>query len=52
MSTEHTIKIHWGTCPESATYTFATEAELRAFLLGVDEATGWTEFEIIEMEAS
>lgn len=29
-------------------YSFDTEAELRAFMLGVDEAAGWMDYEIVE----
>lgn len=39
------ITILWGEAPEpgteATTYTFATQAELDAFLLGVSEMDGW-----------
>lgn len=29
-------------------YTFNTEAEVKAFLLGVDECCGWTDYKLFE----
>lgn len=48
-----TVTILWGeeqTRRENdpCTYSFKTEAELNAFLKGVDEASGWLEYEIVE----
>ena len=41
----HTITLLWAEKPdpgdEATTYTFATEAEYKAFMLGVEAATGW-----------
>jgi hypothetical protein len=50
---KYKVKIFWGTDPATndgkpCHYSFKTEAELDAFLLGVDEAAGWLEYEIIE----
>jgi len=33
---------------DHCTYKFNTKAELNAFLMGVDEASGWLEYEIVE----
>ena len=45
-------RIRWGTDPEAqakpCSYSFATKAELEAFLLGVDESSGWLEYEVVE----
>lgn len=42
------VRILWGTAPERGdepvTYQFATEAEVNAFLKGVDEANGWMDW--------
>jgi hypothetical protein len=39
------VTILWGECPEpgdkAKTYTFDTQAELDAFMLGVEEMDGW-----------
>ena len=49
------IKIQWGEAkfPEDLeTYEFSTQAELDAFLKGVDEGCGWHEWEIINQETT
>lgn len=39
--------IAWGTTQEVVeTYTFATYEEWRAFMYGVDQASGWLEYEV------
>ena len=44
---EHAVTIDWGQQKqERKVYTFATAAELDAFMKGVDEADGWLEYEI------
>lgn len=47
----YSVTILWGESPEPGdepkTYTFTTEAERDAFLLGVDEGDGWHGHEII-----
>jgi hypothetical protein len=45
------ITIRWGmpsSEQEPTTYEFATQAELTAFMLGVEECDGWMEYEVIE----
>ncbi len=43
------ITIIWGTDKEETkTYTFKTEDQLKYFMMGVDEANGWLEYEIDE----
>lgn len=49
-----TISIKWGDyldeeSPEE-TYSFATQAELDAFMLGVAEAEGWMGYTILPVE--
>jgi hypothetical protein len=48
----HSITILWGSDPqegdEPKTYTFATKAELDAFMTGVAEAEGWMGYREIE----
>lgn len=50
--TAHSITIMWGSCPEEGdtpkTYTFDTDAELEAFLQGVEEMDGWGAWREIE----
>lgn len=45
MPNKPTVHVLWGGAPEEEatpdTYTFDTEAELNAFLLGIAEAEGW-----------
>ncbi len=45
MSQQFEITLLWGENPEeedeAKTYTFATQAEIDAFMLGVEEANGW-----------
>lgn len=52
---KHFVRIAWGsesTREENegkfSTYTFDTEAELNAFLKGIDEAIGWDDYFIDE----
>lgn len=40
------IKILWGFHEDPTEYTFKTQAEADAFLLGVDESNGWTCYEV------
>ena len=45
------ITIHWGTDKEphdKKSYTFETEEQLKYFMMGVDEANGWLEYEVID----
>jgi hypothetical protein len=49
------VKIRWGSGqtreenPDTvSTYEFGTEAERDAFTLGVDEASGWLDYEVVE----
>ena len=47
------LKIRWGeiqTREETPVceYIFKTEAEQKAFLQGVDESSGWLDYEIVE----
>ena len=48
------LKITWGERqtreenPSPCEYTFKTEAEQKAFLQGVDESSGWLDYEIVE----
>ena len=43
------ITIIWGTDKEETkTYTFKTEEHLKYFMMCVDEANGWLEYEIDE----
>ena len=45
---EHAVTIDWGQeKQERKTYTFASAAELEAFLKGVSEADGWLRYEIV-----
>jgi len=47
-------KIRWGSDSsddqEPSVYSYATQAELDAFLEGVDAANGWLDYELIEEE--
>ena len=44
-----TITIVWGTEKDKTkTYTFKNEEEAKFFMMGVDEANGWLEYEIKE----
>lgn len=50
---EHSVSILWGQNPElderePQTYSFGTEAELDAFLEGVDAMDGWMDYQIVE----
>ena len=43
------ITIKWGTDKyKTKTYTFKNDEELKFFMMGVDEANGWLEYEIKE----
>ncbi len=43
------ITIIWGTDKDKTkTYTFKNDEELKFFMMGVDEANGWLEYEIKE----
>jgi hypothetical protein len=48
------LKIKWGESqtreenPRPCEYIFKTEAEQKAFLQGVDESSGWLDYEIVE----
>ena len=45
-----TITIVWGTDKDKTkTYTFKNDEELKFFMMGVDEANGWLEYEIKEI---
>ena len=44
------ITIVWGTDKEDKkTYEFKTDEQLKYFMMGVDEANGWLEYEIEEI---
>jgi hypothetical protein len=48
------VTIFWGESQtrqenDPCTYEFATSQELEAFLLGVDEANGWMDYEIVDI---
>jgi len=41
------ITIKWGTDKDKTkTYTFKNEEEAKFFMMGVDEANGWLEYEV------
>ena len=43
------LTIHWGTDKEDSakqTYKFETEEQFKYFMMGVDEANGWLEYEV------
>ena len=46
------VRILWGKCPEEGDvpkdYHFRSQAELEAFLQGVDEANGWFDYRVID----
>lgn len=46
------VYVMWGESPEDdstpSTYTFATQAEVDAFLLGVAEMDGWLGYEVLD----
>lgn len=52
MTHKHGVTILWGQVHEpgeaAKTYKFATEVELQAFLLGVEEAVGWMQHREVE----
>ncbi len=44
------ITIHWGSDKEpqdKKSYTFENDEQLKYFMMGVDEANGWLEYEVI-----
>ena len=42
------ITIKWGTDKEDTkTYTFKNKEEAKFFMMGVDEANGWLEYEVV-----
>jgi len=46
---EWKVSILWGTDQEvEKTYSFQSQAELNAFMKGVDEMDGWLKYEIKE----
>jgi len=49
---KHSVSILWGQVPEDddkpKTYTFDTQAELDAFMLGVKEMDGWMGWRVID----
>jgi hypothetical protein len=52
-SKRHNVKIIWGSDSGNSkpcSYSFNTEAELEAFLLGVDESNGWMDYEVLEAD--
>ena len=46
------VSILWGETPQigdvASTYTFATQGELNAFLLGINETEGWMGYAVVE----
>ena len=45
------ITIHWGSDKEpqnKETYTFENDEQLKYFMMGVDEADGWLEYEVLD----
>ena len=51
MSIIKKITIHWGTDKDpqdKKSYEFKTDEQLKYFMMGVDEANGWLEYEIEE----
>jgi len=47
--TKKQITIHWGTDKEpqdKKSYEFKTDEQLKYFMMGVDEANGWLEYEV------
>ena len=49
MSIIKKITIHWGTDKEpqdKKSYEFKTDEQLKYFMMGVDEANGWLEYEV------
>tara|TARA_Y100000114_G_scaffold131264_1_gene129350 strand:- start:300 stop:545 length:246 start_codon:yes stop_codon:yes gene_type:complete len=44
---EHAVTIDWGHHKKRQTYTFATAAEKKAFLKGVEEMDGYLSYDIV-----
>ena len=58
-SKPHKAVIRWGSEMTrednegvSSSYSFETNAELEAFMRGVEEAIGWSDYELVEDEGS
>lgn len=53
---EFSVRILWGQAPDPEdkphTYTFSSQELLDAFMEGVEAASGWLEYEIVENEYS
>ena len=54
---KHKVEIRWGSegvceTDDTFSYGFSTDAELNAFLLGVDEASGWLDYTVVEAEVA
>jgi|DEB0MinimDraft_10_1074344.scaffolds.fasta_scaffold73935_5 hypothetical protein len=43
-----TVRVLWGFHEDPKEYSFNTQAEADAFLLGVDESNGWLCYEVEE----
>jgi hypothetical protein len=45
-----TVKIRWGSMEQTQPfeYSFVTEAGRDAFLYGVEESSGWMDYELVE----
>jgi hypothetical protein len=61
LTTEHSVRIIWGSkshrqemeeleMNDIHEYRFATDAELKAFLLGVDDSNGYMDYLVVEAE--
>ncbi len=49
MSNKTEITILWGADRIQKTYVFETEEQKTFFMKGVDEAEGWSEYEVLEL---
>ena len=49
MSNKTEITILWGADKIQKTYVFETEEQKTFFMKGVDEAEGWSEYEVLEL---
>lgn len=59
VETPHKAVIRWGSEMTrednegvSSSYSFETNIELEAFMRGVEEAIGWSDYELVENEGS
>jgi hypothetical protein len=43
-----TVRVLWGSDEIPQSYSFNTQAEVDAFLFGVDESNGWLSYEVEE----